>query len=354
MSADQGTGLGVPPNVGDAGSAAGAALRASSPLLRLVLRWESLLVVLLLLAGVWNTLSSPYFLDWSNLFDMTSEFMEKGIMALPMTLIIISGNIDLSVSSVLAMAGVSFGLHYATSGDTATSVLLALCIGLGAGMANGLIITRVKLPSLVVTLGTMALYRGLAQVILGDRAISSFSDSFNNLGQGYVGASALLPFGDLVPWPLVIFCALAVVFALLLHCTTFGRLVYAIGSNEDACRFSGIAVDRIKVTLYVLSGLLAALAGLVYAARQGSARWDMGTGFELDVITAVVLGGTDIFGGSGTILGTVLALFLIGMLRNGMGLAEIPDQDQSIVIGMLLIFSILGPNVAQRLGLRRR
>jgi rhamnose transport system permease protein len=343
-------GLGLPGSGSEDPGSAPDTTRARS----LMLRWEALLVVLLLIAGVWNSFSSPYFLDWSNLFDMTSEFMEKAIMALPMTLIIISGNIDLSISSILAMSGVSFGLHYATSGNTASSILLALCIGAGAGLANGLIITRVRLPSLVVTLGTMALYRGLAQVILGDRAISSFSDSFNNLGQGYVGASPLLPFGDLVPWPLVIFIGLAIVFALVLHRTSFGRLVYAIGSNEEACRYSGIAVDRVKVILFTVSGLLAGFAGLIYAARQGSARWDMGTGFELDVITAVVLGGTDIFGGSGTIGGTVLALFLIGVLRNGMGLANIGDQDQSIVIGALLIFSILGPNLAQRLGLRRR
>ncbi len=323
------------------------------PSLQLLLRWEVLLVVLIVVAGAWSSWLSPYFLDWSNMFDMTSQFMEKAIMALPMTLIIISGGIDLSISSVLALAGVSFGLHYSTSGDLSVSIFLALAIGLVAGCANGMITTRVRLHPLVVTLGTMALYRGLAQVILGDRAISSFPDNFNNLGQGYVGVKPLLPFGDMLPWPLVIFAVLAIIFALLLHRTSFGRLIYAIGNNEDACRYSGIAVDRIKLVLYTVSGLFAATAGLIYASRQGSARWDMGTGFELDVITAVVLGGTDINGGSGSILGTVLALFLIGVLRNGMGLANIGDQNQTIVIGALLIFSILGPSIAQRLGLRR-
>ena len=321
--------------------------------LRALTRWETLLVVLIVIAGAWSTWLSPYFLDWGNMFDMTSQFMEKAIMALPMTLIIITGGIDLSISSVMALAGVSFGLHYSTSNNLSVSILIALALGLVAGFANGAIITRVRLHPLVVTLGTMAMYRGLAQVILGDRAISTFPDNFNNLGQGYIGVKPLLPFGDMVPWPLLIFVVLAIIFAALLHGTSFGRLIYAIGNNEDTCRYSGIAVDRIKLVIYTLSGLFAASAGLIYASRQGSARWDMGTGFELDVITAVVLGGTDINGGSGSMGGTVLALFLIGILRNGMGLANIGDQNQTIVIGSLLILSILGPSVARRLGLRR-
>ncbi len=347
------SGVAASPAAADDKAPAGDGPALGRVALHTLMRWEVLLVVLIVVAGAWSTYLSPYFLDWSNLFDMTSQFMEKAIMALPMTLIIITGGIDLSISSVMALAGVSFGLHYSTSGDLGVSILLALAIGLVAGFANGAITTRIKLHPLVVTLGTMALYRGLAQVILGDRAVSSFPDSFNNLGQGYIGVKPLLPFGDMVPWPLLIFIVLAIVFALLLHRTSFGRLVYAIGNNEDACRYSGIAVDRIKIAIYTVSGLFAAMAGLIYASRQGSARWDMGTGFELDVITAVVLGGTDINGGSGSMGGTVLALFLIGILRNGMGLANIGDQDQTIVIGALLILSILGPRVAQRLGLRR-
>jgi rhamnose transport system permease protein len=319
----------------------------------LLLRWETLLVLLIIVAGAWNTYNSEYFLSWSNLFDMTSQFMEKAMMALPMTFIIITGGIDLSISSVLALAGVSFGLRYSTTGDLPGSMALAMAIGLLCGFANGMLVTRIKLHPLVVTLGSMALYRGLAQVVLGDTAVGSFPDQFNALA-GYVGKSILLPFGDLVPWPLLIFIVAAIAAGLVLHRTSFGRLVYAIGNNEDACRYSGIAVDRIKVILYTASGLVAAFAGLAYAAFQGAARWDMGTGFELDVITAVVLGGTDINGGSGSMGGTVLALFLIGILRNGMGLANIGDQDQMIVVGGLLIFSILGPTLAQRLGLRRR
>ena len=194
---------------------------------------------------------------------------------------------------------------------------------------------------MIVTVGTLALYRGLAQVLLGDHAVTGFPESFYGLDMRYVGNTP-------IPYPLVIFLILAVIFGLVLHRTSFGRTVFAVGTNQDAARFAGIAVDRVKVICFTLTGLMAALGGLLMTSRLASARYDMATGWELDVITAVVLGGTDINGGVGSILGTVLALFLVGILRSGMGLANVKIEYQLIVIGSLLILSIIIPNVIRR------
>ena len=199
-----------------------------------------------------------------------------------------------------------------------------------------------KLPALVVTLGTFAFYRGIAYVLLGDQAARGYPPAFTYIGQGKV-------FGTAMPFSMLLFIVLAVVFGLVLHKTTFGRYLYAIGNNEDACLYSGVPVARVKLTIFALSGFMAALAGLVMAARFGSTRPDIATGLELSVITVTVLGGIDIFGGSGTMVGAVLSLILIGLMRFGMGLMNIQGQVQSIAIGLLLILSILLPNVTRKL-----
>jgi rhamnose transport system permease protein len=305
-----------------------------------------LLILLLFLASAVNASLSPYFLDVRNLFDMTFNFMERGLIALTMALIIISGNIDLSVASNLAMSAILMGVVYQAGWNIWLAVLLGLTVGTLGGMLNGLLIAKVRLPALVVTLGTYALYRGIAFVVLGDQAVTKFPSEFTYLGQGYIP-------GTPVPVPLVLFAVFAIVYGLLLHRTTFGRFVYAIGSNEEACRYSGVNVDRIKVTLFALSGLMSALAGMILAARFGSVRPNIAMGFELEVITTVVLGGVDIFGGRGTMLGVVLALFLIGVARYGMSLKNVPGQTQTTLIGALLIGAILLPQILRRLTVRR-
>lgn len=304
----------------------------------LFLRWEWLLVVLLLLVGIINTNISPYFLNTVNLFDMTFNFMEKGLMALPMTMVIITAGIDLSVASNLAMCSATMALLFKLGVPIWIGALAALAMGLFGGWLNGTYITKIKLPPLAVTLGTYALYRGMAFAMLGDIPVKGYPSWFTTIGQGYVGATP-------IPIPLVIFLVFAVVFGLLLHRTSFGRAVFAIGNNEETCRYSGIAVDRIKTRLYMLSGLMAALAALVMAARFGSTRTDVATGYELHVITAVVLGGTDIGGGKGTMLGTGLSIFLLGIIEWGMSLKMIPGQVQQIVSGGVLIIAILLPNL---------
>jgi rhamnose transport system permease protein len=313
----------------------------------LFLQWELLLVLLLIVAGAILASASPYFLDIQNLFDMTFNFMEEGIIALPMAFIIISGNIDLSVASNLAMSTILMAAGFRAGLNIWLAVLLGLTVGALGGLVNGIFVTKVRLPSLVVTLATYSLYRGLAFVVLGDQVVTGYPQSFSYLGQGYIGDTS-------VPVPLVIFTVLAVLFGLVLHQSTLGRFVYAIGSNEQACRYSGIAVDRIKVILFTLSGFMSALAGMILTARINSARPNIATGFELDVITAVVLGGVNIFGGEGTMPGVVLALFLIGMVRYGMSLRNLSGEAQTVVIGALLIVAILLPQLLRRLAPRVR
>jgi rhamnose transport system permease protein len=309
--------------------------------LRTFLRsWEALLVVLLFLAIVLGSTLSPYFLTGFNISSLTRDLMEKAIMALPMTLIIISGEIDLSVASILGLASVILGVTWKAGIPLGLGMLIALIVGATAGLLNGLLVTRLGLPSLVVTIGTLALYRGLAYVVLGDQAVSDFPAAFTTFGFGSVP-------GTLIPWPFVVFVILALIFMGVLHWSWIGRQIYAVGSNKEAARFAGIRVANLKLALFVLSGLLAALAGIIFTARFSSARPDNALGFELDVITIVLLGGVNIFGGRGTLIGVILSLFIIGALRNALSFASISGDIQNIVVGALLVFSVLGPNVAQ-------
>ena len=304
--------------------------------------WEVLLVVLLLLTIVLGNALSPYFLTPFNLSLMVEDFVEKALMALPMTLIIIAGEIDLSVASVLGLASVVLGVTWNAGIPLWLGIGLTLAVGIIAGLLNGVLVTRLGLPSLVVTLGTLALFRGLAFVILGDQAVSNFPNTFTNFGIGYVP-------GTLIPWTFVVFVLLALLFIVILQRSWIGRQIYATGINKEAARFAGIRVKQLKLMLFVVSSLIAALAGIVFTARISSARADNALGFELDVITIVLLGGVNIFGGRGSLVGVILALFVVGGLRNALGLADISGDVQNIVVGTLLVFSVLGPNIAQRI-----
>ncbi len=304
-------------------------------------RWEWMLVGLILLDVLINIRLSPFFLDARNLSRTSSDFMEIGLMMLPMVFIIITGNIDLSVASNMGMSASFMGLLHNLGVNIWVAALAGLVLGTLGGMLNGYLVARVRLPALVVTLGTYAFYRGIAYGFLGDQAARGYPKAFTYFGQGKV-------FDTLLPFSVALFIALAILFGLVLHRTTFGRYLYAIGNNENATLYSGVPVARIKFIIYALSGFMAALAGLILAARFGSTRPDIGTGLELAVITAAVLGGVDINGGRGTMLGAVLALFLIGLMRFGMGLLNIQGQVQGVVIGLLLILSILIPGIAQQ------
>jgi len=305
-------------------------------------RWEWLLVLLIAVVIVANTRLSPHFLDARNISRTSSDFMELGLMMLPMAFIIITtGSVDLSVASNLGMCASFMGWLYMHGVNIWVAALAALVLGSLAGFLNGTLVARLKLPPLVVTLGTYAFYRGVAYVLLGDQAARGYPKAFTYIGQGKIP-------GTLIPFSVALFIVLAIIFGLILHRTVFGRYAFSIGNNENATLYSGVPVARIKIILFTISGFMAALAGLVLAARFGSTRPDIGTGLELAVITAAVLGGVDINGGKGTIIGAVLSLLLIGLMRFGMGLLNVQGQVQGIVIGLLLILSILLPNIAQQ------
>jgi len=315
------------------------------PFLSRFQRWEWILVGLIILVVIVNTRLSPYFLNALNLSRTSSDFMEIGIMMLPTVFIILTGNIDLSVASTMGMSASLMGLLHNMGVNIWLAALAGLLLGTVGGMLNGYLVARIRIPSLVVTLGTYAFYRGIAYGFLGDQAARDYPAAFTYLGQGRI-------FGTLIPFSVALFVVLAIIFGLVLHKTVFGRSLYAIGNNEDAAVYSGVPVARIKIIIFTLSGFMSAIAGLILAARFGSTRPDIGTGLELTVITVAVLGGVDINGGIGTMPGAVLSLLLIGLMRFGMSLLNIQGQVQGIAIGLLLIFSILLPNFARSISLR--
>ena len=316
--------------------------RAPRRLSDIVLRWESILVILLIAVFVSNALISPYFLDLYNLADTTYNFSEKAIIALGMTLLILIREIDLSVAAIVALASLCIGLFAAHGYGMAILIVVGPAVGLICGAFNGLLVTRTRVPSIVITIGTMSLFRGIAQVTLGDEALTTFPPDYLTLGQSY--------FINMPPTPLsfLIFLLLAVGFAVVLHGTATGRQLFAIGANPVAARFSGIRVDRLRFALFTLSGLLAGLAAVLLTARIGVMRPNIALGWELDVITMVVLGGVAISGGVGTIGGVVLSVLVLGLATFGLSLMNVPGIVINVLLGLLLIVSIAAPIVARR------
>ena len=307
----------------------------------LVARWESLLIVALLGLIVLGNSLSPFFLSANNFSNLIAALMEVAIMALAMTLIIVAGEIDLSVESMAGLASAILGFLWAAGVPLEIGIPVVLSVGAVGGVMNGLLVARFGLPSLVVTLGTLALFRGLALIVLGPRGISDFPAAFTELGFGRVP-------GTVIPWPFVVFVSLAVVLGVVLHRTWIGRQVYAIGKNTGAARFSGVRVTRLKVGLFVLSGLVASLAGIILTSRLSSARADAGQGMTLTVVTVVLLGGVNIFGGSGTIPGVALAVIAVAVMQNALRLASVTVEVQSIALGLLLILSVVIPTFAHQ------
>jgi len=312
--------------------------------------WEVVLIVALLAVVVVGSLTidgvaNPRFYRFVAL-----EAIPIALIALPMTLVIITGEIDLSVASTTGLTCVVLGWLW-QSGVTALPLLIALSLLLGAvlGAVNGVFVTVFGLPSLAVTIGTLALYRGLSYVVLGDQAVADYPVGWTT------NAIAPLP-GTVIPWFVLVVAALALVFGVLLYATPVGRGLYAIGNNAEASAYAGIAVARTKFWLFVATGATAALAGVFWTFRFASARADNATGLELSVIAAVLLGGVSIFGGRGGLVGVLAAVALLGILRNALQLADVPANALTIVTGSLLIISVVGPN-AVRIGrerLRRR
>lgn len=309
----------------------------------LLLRWETILVILLAAVIIINTAISPYFLDLYNLADATYNFSEKAIIALPMALLILVREIDLSVAAIVALAALGVGMVAAAGFGPPVLILTGLLIGLACGLFNGALVTMTGVPSIVITIGTMSLFRGIAQVSLGDQALTKYPQGFLDLQQTYLI--------DMPPTPLsfLVFLVLAVAFGVFLHFTATGRKLFAIGSNPMAARFSGIQVDRIRFALFTLSGLMAGLAAVLLTARIGVMRPNIGLGWELDVITMVILGGVSIAGGVGSILGVVLSVFVLGLATFGLSLMNVPGIVINVLLGFLLIVTIAAPIVASRL-----
>ncbi len=309
----------------------------TTPFSRAVKSWETLLLLVAIGIFVLNSFASPYFLNAYNLSDATFNFTEKAMIAFAMALLIISGEIDLSVASIIALASTAMGVAMQMGAGTPVLLLVGLGTGLLCGAFNGVLVTRFGLPSIVVTIGTMSLFRGISYIILGDGAFRGYPADFAWFGQGYAFWVISVEF--------VIFALLAVIYAVVLHKTNFGRAVYAVGNNATAALFSGIRVGRVKMILFLLTGLMSGLAAVCLTSRLGSTRPSIGTGMELEVVTMVVLGGVNILGGSGSIPGVVIAAFVMGLVTFGLGLLNVPGIVMSIFIGLLLIGVIALPRL---------
>ena len=304
-----------------------------------VVRWEVMLVGLLAATIAYGASVSPYFLHSTNLFFICLNVGEVAIMALPLTLIVITGEIDLSVASVLGLSGVVMAELFTHGWPIWPAMIAAVVCGAFLGAFNGFLVTRIGLPSLAVTIGTLTLYRGIAQGILPTDTIGGFPTGLASIG--------VVPIPHThIPYSIAFFAVLAVVFGVVLHATPMGRAIFAIGAGREAAFFAGIRVKRIKFWLFVLSGMLSGFAGVLWTLRFASARYDSGVGMELFVVTIVLLGGVSIFGGKGTIAGVVLATAVLGTLQTALTADLVPAQDQNIVVGALLIASVIVPNSA--------
>lgn len=314
--------------------------------------WELILVLLLFVVIGGFGATTEGFIDLYNLSDSTFNFSEKALIALPMALVIIAGDIDISVAATVALSSVMMGLAKNAGAGPALIVLVGLGSGALCGALNGVLITRFALPSIVVTIGTLSLYRGMALVILGDGAITGYPPALSTLGNGYLGDLFGIPALQ-IPIEFVIFVVAALVFGVVLHKTIWGRRIFAIGANPIASRFSGISVDRYRLVLFIVIGVMAGLASVLLTGRIGSTRPNIAMGWELDAITMVILGGVNINGGSGSLTGVVLAVFVLGMFTFGLQMANVPGIVMSMILGGLMIVSMIVPIVIQRLRRRR-
>ena len=312
--------------------------------------WEKVLLALLAVLVVGFGLALPGFLNAGALADSSTNYSEKGLLALAMALLIIAGEIDLSIAATMALSSLAMGVALQHGAGTVSMVLAALACGGVAGAFNGWLVTRLALPSIVVTIGTLSLYRGIAQVWLGDQAISSYPEALSTLGNGTLGDLVGLP-GFIVPIELAIFLACAIGVAVWAHATIWGRRLYATGANPVAARFSGIAVDRNRFWLFVFAGLMAALASVMLTGRIGSTRPNIAMGWELDAVTMAILGGVAITGGRGSLVGVVLASVLLGTFTFGLGMFNVAGIVMSMILGGLLIVAMVLPRALS--GLRR-
>ncbi|MEI6100768.1 MAG: ABC transporter permease [Eubacteriales bacterium] len=300
---------------------------------------------LLIFIGVFvvSLLLSKNFADISYILQATSRYMEFGIIALAMTLIIIAGQIDLSVAGCMACVATFTALMFHAGLPMELAIVLGLASGFGLGLFNGVLVAYAGLPPLIVTIGTMALFRGISQIFIGDHSLSQFPSWFNSIDK-----LPLLKFGNvLIPVTLLFFIVLAVGFYFVLHRTGLGRKIYSLGTNRTAAEYSGVNSKKVLVLLFGFSSFFAGMAGIMMMSRLLVVRFDMASGGELDVVTMVLLGGADINGGKGSILGTFIAVFIIIILKTGLMVASVSSQNQMFIMGAILLLSIIIPNIGR-------
>jgi rhamnose transport system permease protein len=315
---------------------------SKQPMWRELVRWESALVFVLIAVLIFGSEQSANFLNSTNFFYIGLNMGEIAIMALPMTLIVMTGEIDLSVASMLGLSGTVMGSLFSDGWSIWAAMAAALVVGAAGGALNGLLISKVGLPSIAVTIGTLTLFRGISEIILAPRTITGFPTSLTKIGVMPVG-------GTEIAWSGLIFLILAVIFGVVLHATPLGRSIVAIGLQPEAAHFSGVRVNRIKFGLYVVSGIFCAFAGILFTLKNSSVSYDAGTGLELTVVAIVLLGGVSIFGGRGTVIGVVLAVIIVGCLQQALTQMGVQPEVQNIVTGVLLLISVVVPNSGEAL-----
>ena len=305
---------------------------------RLLVNRETAVIALLALVVLYALFTVPNFDGPLTLTYLLLDVTPILLIALPMTMVIATGEIDLSVASIVGLSSVSLGVLHEAGLSIPVAGILALLVGVVCGAFNGFLVAYVGLPSLAVTIGTLALFRGLAVGLLGTKAVTDFPETWTDLATAQIGETG-------IPLVMVLVVVLALAFAFLLHFTSFGRGVYDIGLNSEAAHFTGVNVARTKLLLFVLSGAVSALAGIYFTLRFGSARGDNATGLELQVIAAVLLGGVSIFGGRGRLHGVIAAVLLIGVVSSALRLESVTVNVINIIIGLLLVASVISPSV---------
>lgn len=310
----------------------------------LFMSWEWMLIIIFIIVNIINSVISPYYLNAGQLLNATTTFLAETFIVFPMVFILILGEIDISVGSTVALSSVIMGVLYKAGLPMAIAILISLAVGIICGLINGLLIVKFNLSSIIVTFTTMTLYRGLCYAILKDQAVGNFPSWYKYFGWGSVVG---------IPYMLIAFIITAMIYGLLLHKTTFGRYVYSMGNNITASRFSGIKVDKIKLMIFILAGLMSSVTSIFLTSIMGSTRPDVALGYEMDVITMAVFGGVSTAGGKGGIIGPIISIFIIGLLHYGLGLINIPSTTMLIVVGALLIFAVMIANINQNKNSRK-
>lgn len=325
------------------GTGGGGAVRTWA---RDALRWDTVVGALLIVLLLCSFSFVDNFGNALNLSFLIGNTLPIALIALPMTMLVVSGEIDLSVGSTAGLAGAVMGKLWNDGMAIQTIIPLCLLLGVVCGLVNGLLVTRLGLPSLAVTIGTMAAYRGIAQIVLGSNSVTDFPQQYLNFATDRIG-------GTFIPQAAIPWAILLVVAVVALHATRLGRSLFAVGASEEAARFAGVRVKRLKLSMFVATGTVSALTGVFWVLHYASARYDNATGLELSVIAAVLLGGIDFDGGRGTLGGAVAGVFLLGALQNVMSLVNVTSQSQTLITGVLLVISVLAPRVARQVGRAR-